>query len=286
MAIVWIWRILRIVLVVYAVACLLLWIFQARMLYFPEPAIESTPEDFGIKPERVSIPGANGSTLDGWWISSSRPSAPTLIYFHGNYGNIGANAEHGARLARACCNVLLFDYRGYGRSSGPFPNERRMYEDADASWNYVVGEKKAAANHVFLYGHSLGGAVAIEMATRHPDAAGLIIENTFTSVVNRASQEPLYHWFPTRWLVHERFDSIKKIASVRIPLLVISGTADTIIPRAMSKELYDRAPGPKQLLLVEGAGHDDAAIIGGSRYVSAVQEFTTQAVPQQQLSNR
>jgi hypothetical protein len=286
MAVVWVWRIVRIVLLVYAVACLALWIFQARMLYFPESAVESTPADFGAKPERVSIPGANGSTLDGWWIPSSLPSAPTLIFFHGNYGNTGANTEAAARLARVCCNVLLLDYRGYGRSSGPFPNERRMYEDGEAAWSYVLGEKQIPAAYIFLYGHSLGGAVAIEMATRHPDAAGLIIENTFTSVVERANEEPLYRWFPTRWLVHERFDSIKKIANVRIPLLVISGAADNVIPRAMSQQLYDRASGPKQLLVIEGGNHDDTAIIGGSRYISAVQQFTTRTAPRQQLSTR
>lgn len=269
----WLWKIARILLVVYAIACLLLTVFQARMLYFPQPLIESTPEDYSAEFQQVWIPAADGAKLYAWWLPSKLPAAPTLIYFHGNYGNVGSNAEHASRLARTCCNVLVFDYRGYGRSAGAFPNESRIYSDGEAAWNYVTGEQKIPASRVLLYGHSLGGGVAIEMAKRHPNAAGLIVESSFTSVADRALLDPLYHWFPVRLIVHQRFDSIRKIASIRIPVLFIAGTADTTIPYAMSQDLFNHAAGPKQIVLIEGGGHDNSAAVGGARYTDAVQHF-------------
>jgi pimeloyl-ACP methyl ester carboxylesterase len=275
----WIWKIVRILLIVYALACLLLVIFQARMLYFPQPVIESTPADFSAEFTELSIPADDGSKLYAWWLPSKIPDAPTLIYFHGNYGNVGSNAEQAARLARTCCNVLLFDYRGYGRSDGPFPNESRIYADAESAWRYVVSTKQVQPKHIVLYGHSLGGAVAAELAKRHPDAAGLILESTFISVADRALVDPLYHSFPVRLLVHQRFDSIHKIASIHMPILVIAGTSDITIPPAMSRELYSHAPGPKQLLLIEGGGHDDSAVIGGTKYTTAVAQFVSSTQP-------
>lgn len=282
----WFWRIVRILIVVYALACLGLMIFQSRMLYFPQAQIETTPEDAGQQYTPVWIPGADNSKLYAWWMSAIDPSAPTLIYFHGNAGNVSANADQASRLARTCCNVLLFDYRGYGRSSGPFPSEKRIYEDAESAWNYVVNEKKVAPNRIVLYGHSLGTGVAVEMATRHPDAGGLILESAFTSVANRARLEPLYRAFPLRWIVHEKFDSIDKIARVRMPILLIAGTADQTIPSSMSSELYARANDPKQLLLIPGAGHENAGIIGGPKYASAIHLFIANTELNQRLSSR
>lgn len=282
----WLWRILRILLAVYGVACLLLLVFQSRMLYFPQPVIESTPEDYNAEYQPLSIPGADNSKLYAWWLPSKNPAAPTLVYFHGNYGNVGSNAEQASRLARTCCNVLLFDYRGYGQSAGPFPNEDRIYADAEAAYNYLVNQKKVPANRIIFYGHSLGGGVAVEMADRHRDAAALILESTFTSVRERASLEPLYRLFPLRLLVHERFDSIHKLPSIPVPVLVMAGTDDTTIPASMSQKLYDTAPGPKQLLLVPHAGHDNVALVGGPLYVNAIQQFLIGSRPVQQLTSR
>jgi pimeloyl-ACP methyl ester carboxylesterase len=278
----WLWKVLRILLIVYAIACLLLVIFQGRMLYFPQPLIESTPEDYGAQYSQISIPVDQGASLYAWWIPARDPAAPALIYFHGNYGNVGSNAEHAARLARTCCNVLLFDYRGYGRSSGPFPNESRIYADSEAVWRYLVEQKHIRPANILFYGHSLGGGAAVEMAKRHSDAAGLILDSTFTSVADRALMEPLYRWFPIRFLVHERFDSIHKLPSIHLPLLIIAGTADTTIPPSMSRELYAKAPGPKQLLLIDGGGHDNSASIGGVRYTDPFAQFVSSTQPQQQ----
>jgi pimeloyl-ACP methyl ester carboxylesterase len=271
----WLWLVGRILLIVYGVACLLLVVFQGRLISFPQPIIESTPEDYGARYTQLSVPGSGGTTLYAWWIPAQEPAAPTLLYFHGNYGNVGANAEHGARLARTCCNVLLFDYRGYGRSSGPFPNESRMYEDAESVWQYLIGQRKVGPAHIILYGHSLGGAVAIEMAKRHPNAAGVIAESTFTSIADRAMTESLYRLFPVRLLVYQRFDSIHKISTIHLPVLLIAGTADTIIPASMSEKLYATAPGPKELVLIDGGGHDNSALIGGAKYTNAVTQFVT-----------
>ncbi|ABF39414.1 Alpha/beta hydrolase [Candidatus Koribacter versatilis Ellin345] len=279
------WKIARILLIVYAVLCLVLVFAQSHMLYFPQPVIESTPEDYNAQYEQVWIPGADNSKLYAWWLPSQDPAAPTLIYFHGNYGNVGSNAEQASRLARTCCNVLLFDYRGYGRSAGPFPSEKRIYADAEAAYNYAVTQKKVSPNHIVFYGHSLGGGVAFEMAKRHGDAAGLIAESTFTSVADRAALDPLYRFFPVRLLVHQRFDSIHKIAAIHMPMLVIAGTGDTTIPYAMSEQLYRSAPPNSELLLIPGAGHDNPAVVGGAKYIEAVKRFVSR-VPAQQLSSR
>lgn len=279
------WKAIRILLIVYGLACLLLIIFQGRMLYFPHPVVESTPEDYSTAYTQVSIP-ENSSSLYAWWIPSKDPAAPTLIYFHGNYGNVGSNAEQASRLARTCCNVLLFDYRGYGHSTGPFPNESRIYADAESVWNYVVQQKQIAPSRILFYGHSLGGGVAVEMAKRHPDAAGLILESTFTSVADRALVDPLYHWFPVRLLVHQRFDSIHKIGSIHLPVLLLAGTSDTTIPPSMSQDLYARAAGPRQIVLIEGGGHDNSAVIGGARYSSAISSFVSSTLPTRQISAR
>jgi uncharacterized protein len=271
----WLWRAVRIFLVVYAVLCLLLVVLQGRMLYFPQPVVESTPEDYGAHYAQVWIPGPDGAKLYGWWVPANNPAAPTLIYFHGNYGNVGSNAEHASRLARICCNVLIFDYRGYGRSTGPFPNEQRIYADAESAWNYVVSVKTTHPGNIILYGHSLGGGVAVEMAKRHPDVGGMILDSTFTSVADRALLDPLYHWFPVRLLVHQRFDSIHKITATHAPVLILAGTADTTIPNRMSQSLYEAAPGRRQIVLIHGGGHDNSAVVGGTKYTVPLEQFVS-----------
>lgn len=271
---------------IYVSLCLFLVFGQRRFIYFPFTAIESTPADYGAEYSELWIAGENGARLHAWWIPARSQPAPTLLYLHGNGVNIGANAAQAVRLSEMCCDVLLFDYRGYGKSSGPFPSEKRAYEDAEAAWRYLQEQRRVPPKSVILYGHSLGGAVAIELAKRHPDAAGLIVESTFTSVADRAGMEPLYRAFPLRLLIHERYDSAGKIRDVHMPVLFLHGEDDITIPSSMSERLYDLAHEPKRLVLFPDAGHENTAMVGGERYRSAVREFVTRVRPASLPANR
>jgi len=199
-------------------------------------------------------------------------AAPVFLYLHGNDMNIGSNVEHIARLSRMGFGVLAVDYRGYGRSGGGFPSEAQVYEDADVAWNYLVQERHVDPSRAIIYGHSLGGAIAVELALRHPEAAGLIVESTFTSMP--AIAKTVYWMFPTDWLLNQRFDALAKAPNLRVPALFVHGTADSEVPYTMTEQLFNAARGPKWITLIPGGGHEDNAKVGESLYTRAVLDFT------------
>lgn len=261
----------------YLVAIALVYSYHAHFIFAPTTIIEFTPQNFGAAYEPVKIP-SDHAELAAWYLSGSPtfaqpPQAKALLYLHGNYANIGANAEHAARLSRYGVNVLLPDYRGFGASPGPFPSERRVYEDAAAAWNWLVHQKGYAPSQIVIYGHSLGGAVAIHLANNHPDAAGLIVESSFTSTAEMARLDPKLRALPLSFLITNRFDSLDRVTHLRIPVLYIHGTADGVVPPAMAQRLYQRTPQPKSLVLIEGAGHANCATVGAERYKAALRTF-------------
>jgi uncharacterized protein len=201
-----------------------------------------------------------------------------LLYLHGNGENIGANAEHASRLQRLGLSVLMIDYRGYGLSQGDFPNEERVYEDAATAWDYLTKTKGIPAERIFIYGHSLGGAIAIDLATQTGDrAAGLIVESSFTSIRQMIDLTPPYRIFPIDLLLTQRFESIAKVPKLKMPVLFIHGLADGQVPAQMSQTLYEAAPELKQIYLVPGAGHNNTASTGGREYLEVVSKFLRQA---------
>ncbi len=266
--------------ILYVAACIYLFFQQTRFIFFPSSAIETTPESFNLAYQEVWLPVKTTSgkveRVHGWWIPASQPNALVLLYLHGNGINIGANVAHADRFHRLGFSVLLFDYRGYGRSEGSFPSEATVYQDAAVAWDYLVKERQIQPNQIFIYGHSLGGAVAIDLALKYPDAAGLIVESSFTSIRGIVDYQRLYGIFPVNLILHQRFDSIKKVRSLQMPVLFIHGTADWQVPATMSQQLYNAAPEPKHLLLVPSAGHNNTAEIAGSKYFQAVQKFVQQ----------
>src|SRR5688572_1199852 len=153
-----------------------IWYAQTKILYHPRATLDVTPADLGLTFEPVRVP-LNSDRLAGWWVPSKIPGAATLLYLHGNAGNVSANADQVRRLAGTGLNIFIFDYRGYGESTGGPPRERLVYEDAERAWTYLVRERRIQPSDVVIYGHSLGGAVAIDLASRHPDAGGLITES-------------------------------------------------------------------------------------------------------------
>lgn len=268
----------------YSAACLFLFAAQGKFIFFPARAIETTPKDFqlGYQDVVLPIPTKTGvaETVHGWWIPAlersvnRRESGKVLLYLHGNGLNVGANVEHANRFHRLGLSVFLIDYRGYGKSQGDFPSESRVYEDAQLAWDYLVKQRGIKPSQIYIYGHSLGGAIAIDLAVRHPEAAGLIVEGSFTSARAMVDfQAGVYRVFPIDLLLTQRFDSIAKVDRLQMPVLFIHGSADTVVPTQMSKKLFDAAPEPKQLYIVPDGGHNNSAQIGGAEYLLRVRQF-------------
>jgi pimeloyl-ACP methyl ester carboxylesterase len=197
-----------------------------------------------------------------------------VLYLHGNGSNVGANVEHANRFHRLGLSVFAIDYRGYGKSQGDFPSESQVYEDAQLAWDYLVKQRGVNPHQIYIYGHSLGGAIAIDLAVRHPEAAGLIVEGSFTSTRAMVDfQKGLFWLFPIDLLLTQRFDSLSKVDRLQMPVLFIHGTADNVVPVEMSKKLFDAAPEPKQLYIVPDGGHNNVAQIGGAEYMQIVSKF-------------
>ncbi len=261
----------------YVIICIYLYQEQRHEIFQPTAVLQTAPDRLGMKYEVVHIPSGNGEDqgeLYGWWIPADRPGAPVFLYLHGNDKNISqthdiANAK---RLHDLGYGLLMIDYRGYGKSTGGEPSEAKVYEDAEAAWNYL-GQRVAAMPRppMFIYGHSLGGAIAIELAIHHPEASGLIAESTFTSMKAMGKRE--YKYLPVNWLLTERFDSLHKVEKLRIPVLYIHGTMDQLIPYRMSEKLYEKSPQPKFLKLIEGGDHGNSAVMGWVEYRDTFSSF-------------
>ena len=197
-----------------------------------------------------------------------------VLYLHGNASNVGANVEHAYRFHRLGLSVFVMDYRGYGKSQGDFPSESQVYEDAQLAWDYLVKQRGINPNQIYIYGHSLGGAIAIDLAVRHPEAAGLIVEGSFTSTRAMVNfQKGLFWMFPIDFLLTQRFDSLSKVDRLQMPVLFIHGNADNVVPVEMSKKMFEAAPEPKQLYIVPEGGHTNVAQIGGAEYLQILSQF-------------
>lgn len=256
---------------IYVLASLAVWSVQTRVLYHPSRTVYVTPADLGGTFENVTLALKN-DRLAGWWVPAKTATAHTLLYLHGNAGNVAPNAEQVMRLHATGLNIFIFDYRGYGNSTGGPPREALLYEDAQRAWRYLVDERKIAPADIVVYGHSLGGAIGIDLASRHPEAGALITESAFTSVIDATTGTP-FAYLPLRLIVTERFDSMSKIASVRVPKLIIHGLADSMLSPRMAQRLYDMAREPKQLALIAGGGHEDSADVNAKAYFAAIDSF-------------
>ncbi|HEC17662.1 MAG TPA: alpha/beta hydrolase [Sedimenticola sp.] len=247
-----------------------LFFLQSGMLYLPDTpgrALEATPADRGLEFEPLSIPTRDGETLDGWFIPAGEARG-TLLFFHGNAGNISHRLDSVGLFHRLGLNVLIFDYRGYGRSSGK-PSEAGLYRDAEAAWRYLTGERATPADEIVLFGRSLGGAVAVWLAGR-VRPAGLIVESSFTSVPDMGAE--IYPWLPVRLLARNRFDSRARIGGVKVPVLIIHSRQDEIIPFRHGRRLFEAAAEPKQFLEIAG-GHNDGFYVSGEKYREGISEF-------------
>jgi hypothetical protein len=261
----------------YVLICVVVWKWQARLIFMPSRAVTRTPSSLGVNGEEVRIPfqsrEGQQEQLDSFWLPADPPGKKAMLYLHGNGDNIGINLPHAVLLRSLGVSVLLFDYRGYGRSTGPFPSEARVYEDAEVAWKYLVTKLDYSAHQIVIYGHSLGGAIAIELASRHPEAAGVIVESSLTSAAAMARRMPVFWLFPLSFLLRHRFDSLAKVGALRVPILFLHGTRDWSVPASMTKSLFAAASNPKTMVMVDGGGHLDNSTVGGRSYVDAIREF-------------
>ncbi len=271
---------------IYGGICVGLYFYQTRLIFKPSSLVTLTPAEEQLEYEEVWLSAEGklspGRGLHGWWL----PGLPgtlydyglTLLYLHGNGENIGSNLGLAHRYQRMGFNVLLVDYRGYGRSSGPFPNEQRVYEDAIAAYRYLTETREIPPQQLWLFGHSLGGAIAIELSMQRP-AAGLIVQSTFSSMIAAVEFTGQYNWVPVNWILTQRFDSIAKVPHLTVPVLYIHGLQDETTIAAMSEHLYEISPVPKRLWLVPEAAHNNVAETAGSEYFTRVEMFVQQTQP-------
>lgn len=269
---------LGLLLVVYASARVyIIWDTQRDSIFEPLAEMQTDPARLGASFEEVRIPsgiGAERGELHGWWIPAAVSDAPTVLYLHGSSRNISFNLESTLHYRELGYNLLLVDYRGYGKSTGGKPSEDKVYEDAEAVWQYLISQRGVYPKQTFIYGMSLGGAIALDLAVRHPEAAGLIMEGSFTSM--QAMGEIRYEMLPVGLLLNQRFESLQKIAKLKMPLLLIHGKWDQKVPYAMAQQLYAAAPSPKTLLLIENGEHSNSRSVGRVAYRDAVSAFVRQ----------
>ena len=229
----------------------------------------------------------NGKTqhLHTWWWPAAKPNAPALLYLHGARWNLTGQVFRIEQLHDFGFSVLAIDYRGFGQSDGDLPSEKTVYEDARIAWEHLAQLQPDPVKR-YIYGHSLGGAVAIDLAASlsavskslgrqaiAPLAAhGLIVESSFTTLLDIA-KSITHPWLPLQLLLSQKFDSVKKITQVDMPVLIVHGTDDRYVPSRFSEKLFDAARHQKHLLLVPGGTHNDSMRVGESGYRRAFHEL-------------
>ena len=259
----------------YAAVLLGLYAFQSRLVYFPNmPArgLGPGPDSSGLAYETVEIITEDGIWLDAWYVPACEARG-TVLFFHGNAGNISHRPDSLRVFNQLGLSTLIFDYRGYGRSEGKV-SEQGIYRDAEAAWRHLTGERGIPAAEIVLFGRSLGAAVAASVASQHRPGA-LIIESGFVSVPDMAAE--LYPWLPARWLARIGFSTGDFLKSVSCPVLVVHSRDDEVIPFGHGLRLFEIAREPKQLLELRG-GHNDGFLVSGRRYLDGLDAFLAAAL--------
>jgi fermentation-respiration switch protein FrsA (DUF1100 family) len=243
------------------------------MIFQPTRGADPLPAALGIRAETVWLTSEDGVRLHGFFLPAQGDASRAILMLHGNAGNASHRLPRAAALARLGAHVLLIDYRGYGLSDGR-PGEPGSYADARAGLAWLAA-RGIDASRVVVFGHSLGGAIAVDLAAGRP-LAGLVLESTFTSLADVART---FAGGLGSWLLRGRFDAASKIASLRAPLLALHGDRDDLVPFALGRALFDAAPGPKQFEALRGAGHNDTAELGGDSYLAHIGGFLDRVAP-------
>lgn len=243
-------------------------------VYHPADWIERNWRQIsGLPLEDVWIQVNDHVRVFGWYVEAG-PKQPVLLWCHGNAGNISHRLENLGDLFRLRLSVFLFDYRGYGKSTGS-PSESGLYADALAGYEFLTGERMVAPERLVIFGRSLGAAVAGEVAIQRP-AAGLILESAFPSMQSMADEH--YMGLPANWFVNAEFNLSQKLPNFSAPTLIIHGDRDQIVPLKLGRQVYDSARHPKAWYKVPGAGHNDVPYVGGASYYRQILSFINQVV--------
>ncbi len=250
--------------------------FETRFIYYPEAAFVALPRHFGIQAEDVWLETDDRCRLHGWYCVPSGGVTPRayLLFSHGNAGNISGRLPLVQELTGRGLAVMLYDYRGYGQSTGA-PDEDGLYTDGEAFLAALV-ERAGDASRVILYGRSLGGGVSWELAVRHPEVAGVVSDCTFTSIPDMAGR-----LFPVPLIgtvVQTRFENVRKVSQVTAPKLLLHGERDELIPFAMGEALFEAALVPKRFVPLPGAGHNDTYLVDPDLYFGAIDTFVDEVV--------
>jgi len=239
---------------------------EKQSLYAPFKTIEATPKAIGLHYEEVTVTTGDGVELTGWFIPAERSRA-TLLLSHGNAGNISHRLDKIKILNDLNLDILIYDYRGYGMSTGE-PSEDGLYMDVKAMYDYLVDDRKISPEKIIAYGESLGGTVAVNLAVKN-EVGGIIIESSFTSVYDMSKKILLY---VPRFVLKTEYDSLNKIKNIRAPKLIMHSPSDGVIPYSHGRKLFDNAGDPKVFLELQG-GHNDGFLVSGEIYSKGIDEF-------------
>ncbi len=251
-----------------------------RLVFYPTPGVDLRPEEIGIDAEDVYLSTSDGVRIHSFYLPDGRGTSRAILFLHGNAGNASHRLPNAAELARLGAAVLLLEYRGYGLSEGT-PEEAGVYLDARAGLGFLE-EHGFPPDRIVLFGRSIGGAVAVDLAVDR-GLAGLILEGMFTSGADMARS---VFGAPLAALVGSRWDSMSKIVRVRCPILFFHGDRDEVVPFSLGRRLYEEAPEPKAFETIVGAGHNDTTIVGGPPYFARIGAFLDRVAPRGEVTPR
>ena len=257
----------------YGVSFIVLWTqLEKRFVFFPVAELLYTPNDVNLEYEDVRIQTSDGLALQGWFIpgKAETGSNVTWLWFHGNGGNIGHRiGELALAHHRTEANIFIFDYRGYGESEGA-PSEKGTYLDSRAVMEYLSSRSDVDSGRIVYLGHSLGAAVAVELALTQPPMA-MVLVSPFASVHDMANLT--LPFLPIGWLVRNHYDSISRIQQLDVPVLILHGDQDETVPISQGRKLYGAANQPKRFQVLEGAAHNNTFEVAPEQYWGTIEAF-------------
>lgn len=252
---------------IYLGIILLLYVAQTRLIYLPTREIITSPADIGLAYDEVSLKTADGVTISGWFIPADKAKG-TLLFFHGNAGNMSHRLTSIETFHRLQLDVFIIDYRGYGQSEGRL-SEQGTYQDAEAAWCYLVKERHTAPDEIIVFGRSLGGGMAAWLAEQHPPKL-LILESTFTSIPAVAAG--YYPFLPVRWLARIRYPTMQRLPAIQCSLLITHSPDDDVIPYHHGQRLFAAANEPKTFIELQGR-HNESYLVALKLYETKLAAF-------------
>ena len=248
---------------------------EKRLIFHPGRSNDhTTPDAYGIEYDDVTFRTGDGLNLNGWYVPGKKSSPDdnlhTLLWFHGNSGNINRRLDNIKMLHdRVPVNVFIFDYRQYGRSEGKI-TEQGTYIDSRAALAYLRSRSDVNNETIIFFGRSLGSAISVELAVKEKCRA-LILETPFTSIKEMGKK--LYPYLPFTFFLRTKYDTLSKIGDIKVPTLIMHGDKDELVPIEQGKILYEQANEPKEFYTIPGAMHNDTHIVGGEEYFDVIREF-------------